>query len=60
MKGTVSQPRMEDGMTEKSRHQRMMTGAQIVIESLEKLGAEVVFGLPGGAIMPTYDPLMDS
>ena len=60
MKGTVSQPRMEDGMTEKSRHQQMMTGAQIVIESLEKLGAEVVFGLPGGAIMPTYDPLMDS
>ena len=47
-------------MAEKSRHQRMMIGAQIIIESLEKLGVEVVFGLPGGAIMPTYDPLMDS
>ena len=57
---TVPRPRMEDDMAEKSRHQRMMIGAQIIIESLEKLGVEVVFGLPGGAIMPTYDPLMDS
>ena len=37
-----------------------MTGAQALVESLEHAGAEVVFGLPGGAILPTYDPLMDA
>ena len=36
------------------------TGAQIVWECLVKEGVEVVFGYPGGAILPTYDPLMDS
>ncbi|MEY3029394.1 MAG: hypothetical protein RL198_791 [Actinomycetota bacterium] len=37
-----------------------MTGAQAIIRSLEMLGVDTVFGLPGGAILPTYDPLMDS
>jgi acetolactate synthase-1/2/3 large subunit len=37
-----------------------MTGAQSIVRSLEEVGAEVVFGIPGGAILPTYDPLMDS
>ncbi|GMA34545.1 hypothetical protein GCM10025876_07490 [Demequina litorisediminis] len=37
-----------------------MTGAQAIIKSLEMAGATDVFGLPGGAILPTYDPLMDS
>lgn len=37
-----------------------MTGAQAIIRSLEELGVEEVFGMPGGAILPTYDPLMDS
>ena len=37
-----------------------MTGAQAVIRSLEELGVETVFGLPGGAILPTYDPLFAS
>ncbi|MGN7211381.1 acetolactate synthase large subunit [Brachybacterium paraconglomeratum] len=39
---------------------QQMTGAQALVESLEHAGAEVVFGLPGGAILPTYDPLMDA
>ncbi|EWS83065.1 acetolactate synthase large subunit [Brachybacterium phenoliresistens] len=39
---------------------QQMTGAQSLVESLEHAGAEVVFGLPGGAILPTYDPLMDA
>ncbi len=39
---------------------RTVTGAQSLILSLEEAGAEVVFGLPGGAILPTYDPLMDA
>lgn len=38
----------------------VLTGAQAIIRSLELLGIEDVFGLPGGAILPTYDPLMDS
>lgn len=37
-----------------------LTGAQALIRSLEMLGVDTVFGLPGGAILPTYDPLMDS
>lgn len=38
----------------------LLTGAQGIIRSLEMLGVDTVFGLPGGAILPTYDPLMDS
>ena len=37
-----------------------MTGAQSLVRSLEELGCEVVFGIPGGAILPAYDPLCDS
>ncbi|MCI2959096.1 acetolactate synthase large subunit [Agromyces atrinae] len=37
-----------------------MTGAQAVVRSLEMLGVTDVFGLPGGAILPVYDPLMDT
>src|SRR5210317_2317579 len=37
-----------------------LSGAQAIIRSLELLGVDTVFGLPGGAILPTYDPLMDS
>jgi acetolactate synthase-1/2/3 large subunit len=36
------------------------SGAQSLILSLEHAGAEVVFGIPGGAILPAYDPLLDS
>ncbi len=37
-----------------------ITGAQALIKSLEMQGVEVVFGLPGGAILPVYDPIIDS
>jgi acetolactate synthase-1/2/3 large subunit len=37
-----------------------LTGAQSLVRSLESIGADVVFGIPGGAILPAYDPLMDS
>jgi len=37
-----------------------ITGAQALIKSLEMQGVEVVFGLPGGAILPVYDPILDS
>jgi acetolactate synthase-1/2/3 large subunit len=37
-----------------------LNGGQALIKSLEMEGVEVVFGLPGGAILPVYDPLLDS
>lgn len=37
-----------------------MTGSQALVRSLENVGAEVIFGIPGGAILPAYDPLFDS
>lgn len=36
------------------------TGAQSLVRSLESVGCEVVFGIPGGTILPSYDPLLDS
>src|SRR3954463_5571460 len=37
-----------------------ITGAQSLVRSLEAVGVEVIFGIPGGAILPAYDPLFDS
>jgi acetolactate synthase-1/2/3 large subunit len=37
-----------------------LTGAQALVKSLETEGVEVIFGLPGGAILPVYDPIIDS
>lgn len=37
-----------------------LTGAQALVKSLEMQGVDVVFGLPGGAILPVYDPILDS
>ncbi|CAN5659298.1 acetolactate synthase large subunit [soil metagenome] len=37
-----------------------VTGAQSLLRSLEAAGTEVVFGIPGGAILPLYDPLLES
>ncbi|MGC8480043.1 MAG: acetolactate synthase large subunit [Acidimicrobiales bacterium] len=37
-----------------------LTGTQALIKSLEMQEVEVIFGLPGGAILPVYDPLLDS
>jgi acetolactate synthase I/II/III large subunit len=39
---------------------QQMTGAQAVIRSLEELDVDVIFGIPGGAVLPVYDPLFDS
>ncbi len=38
----------------------MLTGAEALVESLERVGVEVIFGIPGGAILPAYDPLGQS
>ena len=37
-----------------------ITGAQSLVKSLESAGVEVMFGIPGGAILPAYDPIFDS
>jgi acetolactate synthase I/II/III large subunit len=37
-----------------------MTGATSLVKSLEAADVEVMFGLPGGAILPAYDPIFDS
>ena len=37
-----------------------VTGARSLVSSLEAVGVEVVFGIPGGAILPAYDPLLES
>ncbi len=37
-----------------------ITGAQSLVRSLEAAGVEIVFGIPGGAILPAYDPLFDT
>ena len=39
---------------------QIMTGAQALVASLERMGVDVAFGIPGGAILPAYDPLYDS
>jgi len=39
---------------------QQLTGAQSVIRSLEELDVDVIFGIPGGAVLPVYDPLFDS
>jgi acetolactate synthase-1/2/3 large subunit len=37
-----------------------MTGAQALVRALELVGVDTIFGIPGGAILPAYDPLFDS
>ena len=39
---------------------QLVTGAQAVVRTLEELGVDCVFGIPGGAILPVYDPLLES
>lgn len=37
-----------------------MNGAQSLVKALESAGVDVMFGIPGGAILPAYDPIFDS
>lgn len=39
--------------------EKLATGAQLLLEALEKEGVEVIFGYPGGAVLPLYDALYD-
>ncbi len=47
-------------MTQQHTTGEPVTGAQSLIRSLEAAGADNIFGIPGGAILPAYDPLYDS
>ena len=46
-------------MSEQTTGERL-TGAQSLIRSLEYAGVDTIFGIPGGAVLPAYDPLLDS
>ena len=49
-----------DGLAAKEQEDIMtLTGAQILWESLVREGVNVVFGYPGGAILPAYDAMLD-
>jgi len=48
------------GGTGHSVHSEGMDGAKAIVRSLEECGVDVIFGLPGGAVLPLYDPMMDS
>jgi len=43
-----------------AKHNDELTGAQALIKSLEMSSVDVMFGLPGGCILPAYDPLIES
>ena len=43
----------------KNTKQRLITGSQAVVKSLIEEGTDLMFGYPGGAIMPVYDALYD-
>lgn len=57
---TSATPRVTAPATTSAIGPEQVTGAKSIVRSLEEAGVEVVFGIPGGAILPTYDPLMDS
>src|SRR6516225_8453265 len=54
--GTAEPPRAHTPSSGRVR----ATGAQALVYALERVGADVVFGIPGGAVLPAYDPLLDS
>ena len=54
-------PRLPDPETNSAdRHPGPGDRRTVVVRSLEAVGVEVVFGIPGGTILPAYDPLLDS
>jgi acetolactate synthase I/II/III large subunit len=56
----ASGPAAEPGQAAGPSLKAKVTGAQALVLALEQVGVEVVFGLPGGAVLPAYDPLLDS
>ncbi|NNG19439.1 acetolactate synthase large subunit [Naumannella sp. ID2617S] len=58
--GAPSQQDQPGQQPERADEPTRMTGSQALVRSLEMVGVEVIFGIPGGAILPAYDPLFDS
>ncbi|BBZ34409.1 acetolactate synthase [Mycolicibacterium confluentis] len=59
----MAAPKPADGKTQNSAKRvppQQMTGAQAVVRALEEIGVDTIFGIPGGAVLPVYDPLFDS
>jgi acetolactate synthase-1/2/3 large subunit len=56
----MAEERSENSSADPAAGGAALTGAQALVRSLERVGADVVFGIPGGAILPAYDPLYDS
>lgn len=50
----------EATLTESKAETEMVTGAELLLEALKKEKVEVIFGYPGGAVLPIYDKLYDS
>ncbi|MCP2030488.1 acetolactate synthase-1/2/3 large subunit [Okibacterium sp. HSC-33S16] len=56
----ISPSTLKAAHTNDAQTPELLTGAQAVVRTLELIGITDVFGLPGGAILPVYDPLMDT
>lgn len=58
----MSEQAIDTPVDEPAEHSEVatLTGAQSLVRALEHIGVDVIFGIPGGAILPAYDPLMDS
>ena len=57
---TAATPRVSAPAVTSTIGPEQVTGAQSIVRSLEEAGVDTVFGIPGGAILPAYDPLLDS
>jgi len=57
---TPTTPSVTEASADAKAEPMLLNGGQALIKSLEMEGVEVIFGLPGGAILPVYDPIIDS
>jgi acetolactate synthase-1/2/3 large subunit len=57
---TAHEKIMHDKAALDKKTRARVTGAQALVLALENVGVDVVFGIPGGAVLPAYDPLLDS
>lgn len=59
---STSNPSADAATNGSRRHVALekVSGAQSVVRALEELDVDTVFGIPGGAVLPVYDPLFDS
>ena len=57
MRGTTRTAEAEQTMVTKGKSGAQMTGAQMVVQALKDQGVDVVFGYPGGAVLPIYDEI---